>query len=728
MSEEVPVADELTTVFARMSGLLLSRETVQGALELVTALAAETIPGSVGSGVSLLDAEGRRTTAAATGPLVERADAAQYDAGEGPCLYAWAGRVVVRVDDTSTDDRWPAWAKVAASLGLRSALSVPLVAGDEPLGAMKVYAEAPGAYDERAERRLTLFAGQAAVLLANMVSHEAARRLSDQLKDALRSRDLIGQAKGVLMARENLDEAAAFTMLVAISQREQAPAARRGSGRAELRRPPATLSGPGLLPAAADDDQRRSLAALAARLGLDAAQLWLDYFALGGEAGEFEVDAYLSGLMLLPAQQRDLLTHAANERLYAAGPLDPAPYSHTIRDPLPDRGLLAAMICLLDGVHEAPPGSLPAVAASAGELLGVGLTMYLADYQQRELMPLPHGDQPVGEPLAIDATLAGRAYRQLDPVASTADGPRLWLPLLDGTERLGVLEVTVSDPAELTDPLLRKQCGWVGRLLGHLVTILGGYGDALDAARRRAPRSTAAELVWSLLPPLTAATATCTVAGMLEPSYAVGGDTFDYALSDTTATVSIFDAMGHGLSAGLLSAAALGASRAARRNGATLLEGATAVDEAVAGQAGGEGFVTGVLMELDLATGGLRYLAAGHPAPLLLRAGRMAGPLSVGRRLPFGLGGEQTIAETRLQPGDWLVLHSDGITEARDATGAFFGSDRLAVFLEREAASGQPVPETLRRLIHAVLTHQGGLLQDDATIVLTQWHPNARAS
>ncbi len=78
-------------------------------------------------------------------------------------------------------------------------------------------------------------------------------------------------------------------------------------------------------------------------------------------------------------------------------------------------------------------------------------------------------------------------------------------------------------------------------------------------------------------------------------------------------------------------------------------------------------------------------------------------------------------AEEFLEPGDWLVLHTDGITEARDAAGRFFGSARLVELLEREVTSAHPPPETVRRVTRAVLDHQRGVLQDDATILLARW-------
>ena len=118
------------------------------------------------------------------------------------------------------DSRWGRWGAAVQPLGLRSALSAALVAGDSALGAIKVYARAPSTYDARSEHLMTLFAAQAAILLANVQTHERAEQLSDGLTDALASRDVIGQAKGILMGRDGVDADAAFALLAAESQRE----------------------------------------------------------------------------------------------------------------------------------------------------------------------------------------------------------------------------------------------------------------------------------------------------------------------------------------------------------------------------------------------------------------------------------------------------------------------------------------------------------------------------
>jgi hypothetical protein len=301
--------------------------------------------------------------------------------------------------------------------------------------------------------------------------------------------------------------------------------------------------------------------------------------------------------------------------------------------------------------------------------------------------------------------------------------PCLWVPLLDGVERLGVLAVQVADPADLYDPGLRVQCRWLSILLGHLVSLLGQYGDGIDLVRLRRPRTVAGELIWSMLPPLTAGVDTFVVSGVLEPRYDVGGDAFDYSLSETTASLLILDAVGHDLSSGFVAATALAAYRRARHAGHGLLDQAREIDEAVNQQFGDRsGFATAVLAELDLAGGLLRYVNAGHPPPLVMRDGKVSRALSGGRRWPLGLGpAELTVGEETLQSEDWLLLYTDGITEARDRSGRFFGEERLTDFLQREAAAGHPPPETVRRLIKSVLTHQDGELQDDATVLLARW-------
>ncbi|MEU0884100.1 GAF and ANTAR domain-containing protein [Lentzea sp. NPDC005914] len=220
MNHELPLADELAAVSARMSGLLLSRETVHTALSLVTSLAGEVLPGTAGAGVTLLDEHGRRVTAAATDPVVEHLDGLQYELGEGPCLSAWEQRRVIRIDDIAGEDRWPRWISAVKGSVMGAALSAPLVAGGDAFGAIKVYGRDRGTFGDRDEYLLTMFAAQAAILVANVSSFDEARKLSDALVDQLRGRDVISMAKGIVMAREQVEEGIAFGMLARASHEE----------------------------------------------------------------------------------------------------------------------------------------------------------------------------------------------------------------------------------------------------------------------------------------------------------------------------------------------------------------------------------------------------------------------------------------------------------------------------------------------------------------------------
>src|SRR3954470_17491772 len=252
-----------------------------------------------------------------------------------------------------------------------------------------------------------------------------------------------------------------------------------------------------------EDEQQRLLAACYERSGLTPEQLWMRYFALGGGQSLLELDAYLNGLTTLPRVDRDMLAHAVNERLdELAGP-PRAPYSHSFRDGKPLHGPLKALVDLLEGAHRAPPERLPAIAAEAGRALDLRIGIYLADYDQRTLVPLR---AEAAAELDIETSVAGDVFRRAETVVTRdGPGPTLWTVLLDGVERLGVLEVVPTDDADLDDPMLREQCHWLATLLGHLVTVTTQYGDGLDVRRRRQHRASPAELLWQSLPPLTGA-------------------------------------------------------------------------------------------------------------------------------------------------------------------------------------------------------------------------------
>lgn len=392
-----------------------------------------------------------------------------------------------------------------------------------------------------------------------------------------------------------------------------------------------------------------------------------------------------------------------------------------------DERALDALRTLLRASHLSGPSDLPEmVDRVAGILGGDEARLLLVDYDQVWLVPitgaLPEVDH--GDAILIDGTVPGLVFSDIRQHASVAgDVTTLWSPVLNGTERLGVLSLRLP-PGQEAGPELRQDVLDVAALLAEIVLTRAQYGDAVERTRRRGDLSVAAELQWGLLPPLTFVSRDVSIAGVLSPATEVAGDSFDYAANGETMHVSLLDAMGHGLEATLLAAVAMSVLRNARRSGRGLTETVLAMDTAIAAQFGPDKFLTGIVGELRVSTGRWSWVTCGHPPALLLRGGQIVKQLDSVVGVPIGLGmfeGLPTVSHERLQPGDRLILHTDGVTEARNEQGQFFGDERLRGFLTREAADNRPVAETLRRLNHAVLRHQHGRLQDDATTVILEW-------
>ncbi len=384
-----------------------------------------------------------------------------------------------------------------------------------------------------------------------------------------------------------------------------------------------------------------------------------------------------------------------------------------------------SLVGFLRRTHLSRPADLAEVVAGEATRLGAeDVVVYLIDYEQDVLVPVPYEGSPERTEQVVEATMAGRTFATsaiLHGVAGDGGGPRLWLPLLDGTDRLGVLELRLREPVNDDLTVLLER---FAHLVAQSVVTKNAYGDVFERIRRRRPMTVASELLWRLLPPLTFATDDFVVSAILEPCYSIGGDAFDYAVNDHVAHVAVFDGMGHGLAAAGLTSFALAAYRVARRSGEGLFETYAMMDTAVLEQFAAERYVTAILAELDLITGRFRWLSAGHPPPLLIRGGRVVKTLEAAPCTPIGVPFAPAcpqFAEEQLESGDLVLFYTDGLPEARLADGEFFGVERLGEFVEREAAAGHPAPETLRRLRRSVLAHQRGELQDDATAVLIEW-------
>lgn len=389
-----------------------------------------------------------------------------------------------------------------------------------------------------------------------------------------------------------------------------------------------------------------------------------------------------------------------------------------------DQGWHDAIAELIVGSQLCQADELPTVANKATSPLNVDITVFLVDLMQRELRALPERGKPVPDPLAVDGTLAGRVFTEIRAMASPAsrtEPGRIWVPLVDGTERLGVIQMRLGEDHDPFRAELREQCEIFAGLLGHLIASKLPYGDLLHQVRRTRPATAASELVMTLLPPLTFTCERMIVSATLEPSYEVGGDAFDYAVDGSLARLMILDAMGHGMYASLTCAVALSAIRSARRAYRDLDERLHAADELLREQFTDGRFVTGFFADLDLDTGLLRYLNAGHPPALVLRRGKLSHFLDGGRRLPLGLKEASRAAEEQLEPGDNLLFYTDGITEAHAPGGEQFGVARLVDLAERYAREGLRAPEKLRLLSQSVIAHQNGPPRDDATLMLLEW-------
>jgi sigma-B regulation protein RsbU (phosphoserine phosphatase) len=388
---------------------------------------------------------------------------------------------------------------------------------------------------------------------------------------------------------------------------------------------------------------------------------------------------------------------------------------------------LRALRELLAGSHLARPEDLPVLAMRAAALLDAReMVIYLVDYEQLNLVPLTGPDAPTRKTVGVDGTLAGRAFAltEMYETGNAADH-RLWIPLLEGTQRLGVLEV-ISDGVPSAQ--LRAEYRATASLLAELLMTRRSYGDAVERTRRRLPMQLAAEIVWNLLPPLTFVASDVAVSAILEPCYDVGGDAFDYAVNGSILHAAVFDAVGHGIDASALTSLTVSAYRNARRCGLDLVDTYRSIDKWVSARQPGS-FVTAVMAELDTSRGVCRKVSAGHPGELLLRDGKLVKALTAPTAMPLGLGelGDPVpgVEEETLQPGDQLLLYTDGVVEARTEDGDFFGLDRLVDFVTRTLADRVSAPETMRRLVHAILAHQHENLQDDATAVLIEWQPAA---
>lgn len=377
---------------------------------------------------------------------------------------------------------------------------------------------------------------------------------------------------------------------------------------------------------------------------------------------------------------------------------------------------------LLQRLDAAGPNDvMPVLLDVLEQALGAsGVRLLMADVEERFLETWPEleaGTETETAAVSVDGSAHGQAYRTGKVVGAEVSGaPTLIAPITTRREREGVVEIRFAErPGDETKSVVEI----IGVVLGYYINAADAWTDEFHLVRRKRNMALAAEIQWSLLPLGAFSNEQVALAGALEPAYEVGGDCFDYNCGLTCLTAGVFDAMGHGLGAARLSSLGVNAIRNARRCGGDIQAQARSLHELLRPRFEEEGFMTGILVDMDLTDPrGSRILVAGHPAPILQRGDEPAVLLDVDPNVPFGMPFDASYApeDVALLPGDRLALYSDGIVEARPNDGSSFGVEGLVA--ELDSLRGASPREAARRVTRAVRQHRAGDLTDDATILI----------
>ncbi len=296
---------------------------------------------------------------------------------------------------------------------------------------------------------------------------------------------------------------------------------------------------------------------------------------------------------------------------------------------------------------------------------------------------------------------------------------RGWVVLAPVTERgevLGLLELTLP---EEPPPAVLSQISRIAHVLSFVIIANRRHTDLFEWGQRTAPFTLPAEIQRRLLPAaFTCEAAPFTLSAWLEPAASIGGDTFDYCLGRDVLHLSVTDAMGHGVASALNATLCVGSLRNTRRRGGSLVEQAAAANRPSSSMRpapGRRAFATGLLGRLDLRTGILEMVNAGHVAPYLVRGGDV-NAVALVVNLPLGMFADTVYRGTSLtlQTGDRLVLLTDGMLERGAAT--------VNVIAEIASSRHLHPREVTRRLTDKILEVTGAALADDATLLVLDWY------
>ena len=379
---------------------------------------------------------------------------------------------------------------------------------------------------------------------------------------------------------------------------------------------------------------------------------------------------------------------------------------------------------LIDAVEAAPPIEAVDVLASvlADMLDATQVSLLIANFSSTAVMRLSHitaghglrdgGNERVEALPLADSDYERVLFRQDLEIAEDGDGWLLLLPITERGDAIGLLELHVRDhPDHETVAYLES----AAHALAYVLIASRRHTDLFEWAQRDVPFSLAAEIQRRLLPSAyTAEGGAFTIAGWLEPAHDAGGDTFDYSVDREYLYASITDAMGHSIDAALLATLVVNGLRNRRRALASPVEQAEEANHTLLTHADPDQFVTGQILRIRLADGAAEFVNAGHPPPFLLRDGRAA-ELDVVADPAFGVAATRYRAQVlQLQPGDRLLLVTDGFLE-RNAV-------RLDIAQILVATVDRHPRQIVRELADRVLQVTGGKLRDDASVVCVDWY------
>ena len=365
-------------------------------------------------------------------------------------------------------------------------------------------------------------------------------------------------------------------------------------------------------------------------------------------------------------------------------------------------------------LDEVPPHLIAdQLVAEARRAAGVAVALYVVDIDGSELVRLA-GSEDFPERLEAPPALGPEIvpeglpsfYERLRRELPRCVAEPLWLR----GRVLGLLLCIGQPVVELAD---------IAKQGAAALELANDYPDHIESARRRQPTTAAAEVQHHLLPPRIARVTGAQIAGGLLPTYAVGGDWFDFVENRDGAWLAIADAAGHGATAAGLSAAALGALRAARRGGRDLVGAAEGMDEVVRALGNPDFHVTAILARWHAPTATLAWINCGHPPGHLVTPDGAFAALDGPVHAPLGSGQAAQRFEpsqVRLDAGERLVLVTDGITERSVEGGGTFGIDGVRDAIA--AATAPTAAATAMSILQAVTAAWTKPLQDDATLVV----------